>query len=84
SRFTRLPPMINFSLFAPLLAVTQNLGLPPLPGGIFPQGLSFCVFCGVALTNFYRAGVQLALAICGLLTLLFCFPGLLAVRKWRY
>jgi len=21
-----------------------------LPGGIFPQGLSFCVFCGVALT----------------------------------
>jgi len=20
-----------------------------LPGGIFPQGLSFCVFCGVAL-----------------------------------
>ena len=22
-----------------------------LPGGIFPQGLSFCVFCGVALGN---------------------------------
>ena len=22
-----------------------------LPGGIFPQGLSFCVFCGVALNH---------------------------------
>lgn len=22
-----------------------------LPGGIFPQGLSFCVFCGVALSE---------------------------------
>ena len=28
SRFTRLPPMINFSLFALFLTVTQNLGLP--------------------------------------------------------
>ena len=26
-----------------------------LPGGIFPQGLSFCVFCGVALEeNFIK------------------------------
>ena len=22
-----------------------------LPGGIFPQGLSFCVFCGVAIDS---------------------------------
>ena len=30
---THLPPMINFTLFAPLLAVTQNLGLPPVEHG---------------------------------------------------
>ena len=30
-----------------------------LPGGIFPQGLSFCVFCGVALKVSVAVSVEL-------------------------
>lgn len=35
--------MINFSLFAPLLAVTQNLGLPPFDGFVNYEGHRFGV-----------------------------------------
>ena len=46
---------ILFAL-ANLILADRRWRIYALPGGIFPQGLSFCVFCGVALKFLFLIG----------------------------